>query len=126
MTEWIDTNILVRYFVRDVEEQYVLVEKWFKEARDGKRDLAVSAMVVSEVCYVLESFYKRSRVEIADYLESTLSQSWLRVQERKVLLGSLRYFSRGEHIVDSYLISKARMRDGKVLSFDKKLVSEVG
>ena len=118
--------MLVRYFVRDVEEQYVQAEAWLKEASKGKRELAISAMVVAEVCYVLESFYKRDRREITDNLGSTLSQKWMKVPERRVLLAAIELFAQGEQIVDGYLICKAKTGDGKVLSFDKKLVKKVG
>ncbi len=125
MTELVDTNVLVRFYTRDHEDQFHQAVAWFKQAQDSKKKLLISTLVVAETCFVLESFYKQTRKAIADHLEVTISQKWLTVPERKVLIASLRLFAQGGHFVDCYLASKARIDNSKVLTFDKNLSKSV-
>lgn len=119
--ELIDTNILTRFFIGDNQGQHRQAEKFFREAEFGKRKLKLTALVVAEVTYVLESFYKRSRPEIAQYLKVFISQKWLAVDERKILQNSWQWYLKGFHFVDSYLLASVKIKGEKILTFDKKL-----
>jgi len=120
--ELIDTNILTRFFIADIKNQHSQAEKIFKAAQMGKRKLRLEVLVVAEVCYVLESFYKRDRKEIADFLELFVSQKWLQVQDRKIVQTAWSWYLKGFHFVDSYLLAWVKVKKAKVLSFDKKLM----
>jgi len=117
----LDTNVLLRFLVKDNSAQYNLAKQWFKEAEDGKRKIIVVPLVVAEACYVLASFYEQSHDKIADMLEVFVSQRWLQVEERDILLGLWQYYRKGLHFVDSYLRAWAELRDGNMLTFDKAL-----
>lgn len=119
--ELLDTDILTRFFIGDIKSQHKKVEKIFKQAQAGKRKLRLEVLVVAEVCYVLESFYKRERAEIVDYLKLFISQKWIKVQNRKVIQGAWSWYLKGFHFVDSFLLSLSRDKGVRVLSFDKKL-----
>ncbi|KKR85952.1 MAG: PilT protein domain protein [Candidatus Woesebacteria bacterium GW2011_GWB1_41_10] len=83
--EIIDTNIILRYLVKDDESLYDEAKNIFKKAEDGKRKLLVKVVVIAECCYVLESFYKKTRDEVAESMEVLLSQKWLKVEDRVAL-----------------------------------------
>ena len=119
MKEVLDTNVLLRFLVGDVPAQHRLAETWFKDAETGKRSIVVIPLVVAEATYVLEKFYRKSREEIADSLEIFLSQRWLEIPERDVLLGLWSRYRKGLHFVDSFLWSWSQENDGRVLTFDK-------
>ncbi len=119
--EIVDTNILIRYLVGDDPKQQSQAQRWFREAERGKRKLVIKPIVVAETCFVLESFYQKKRGEIADAFEVILSQKWLLVEERKVLLKLFFWYCQGLHFVDSYLISWAQENKASVLSFDQKV-----
>lgn len=121
ITFFLDTNVLLRYLVRDNEKQFEQAKKWFKDVRERKIKIVVSSVVVAEACFVLESFYKQTREKIADAMTVVLSQRWLAVSEREILLGLWGDYKKGRHFVDSYLKSQAEIKKGKILSFDKKL-----
>ena len=121
MTELVDTNVIARYLVGDIKIQQDQATQWFKEAENGKRQLAVYPLVIAETCFVLESFYQVPRADIAAKMEVFLSQRWLQVKNRPELLGLWPYYLKGYHFVDSYLISAARDQKGSILTFDKKL-----
>ena len=119
--ELIDTNILIRFFIGDNPEQHKKAEKIFREAELGKRKLRLTALVTAEAVYVLESFYKRPRQEIAEFLEVFISQRWLAVENRQILQNIWPWYLRGFHFVDSFLLAWGKANNEKILSFDKKL-----
>lgn len=121
IVEQIDTNILTRFFIGDIRQQHRQAETFFREAELGKRKLKLTALVVAEVIYVLESFYKRLRPEIAQFLKVFISQKWLAVEERNILQNSWPWYLKGFHFVDSYLLACTRLKGEKILTFDKKL-----
>lgn len=117
----LDTNVLVRFLVKDNDVQHEQAEKWFREAEDGARKIVITPVVIAETSFVLESFYEQSRDRIADALEVFISQRWIQVEERDVLLGLWQYYRKGLHLVDSYLRAWVELRGGTILSFDKAL-----
>lgn len=68
----IDTNVLIRFLVKDNEQQADLVYKLFKEAESLKEALFVPIVVVLETIWVLESVYKIPRQEIVDSMNELL------------------------------------------------------
>lgn len=122
---YLDTNVLLRFFLKDNEKQYSQVKLWFKEAETGKRTLIVTAVVVAESCFVLESFYKKSRQDISRVMQVFLSQRWLRVEERQALLNVWEDYGKNMHFVDAYLKALATVNEGGLLTFDKKLAAKV-
>jgi len=122
--ESIDTNVLLRYLVGDVDKHQQQATKWFKEAQQGKRKLRLSTIVIAETCFVLESFYKQERNSIANTLEVIISQKWITITDRKILLNLFGYYREGLHFVDSYLISWAKNNNESILSFDKQLLKK--
>ena len=68
----LDTNILVRFLVRDDEKQARAVYSVFKQAEMNGDRLIVPLLVVLEIIWVLESAYAVSREEILDALETLL------------------------------------------------------
>ena len=117
----LDTNVLLRFLVDDNTAQKKQAEQWFKEGELGKRKIVVLPIVVAEGSFVLESFYKKRREEIANAFEIFLSQRWLQVVERDTLLSLWQWYRDGLHFVDSFLLAWARCNEGRVLTFDKEL-----
>jgi predicted nucleic-acid-binding protein len=65
----VDTNILVRFLVRDHEAKAQRVRDRFKSAEKNNEILWISQLVVLELIWVLESAYKKSRTEIVTTLQ---------------------------------------------------------
>lgn len=118
----LDTNALVRYLVRDEEAHYQKVTSWLKDAEGGEIKIIIPTIVVAEACFVLESFYKKSRGEITDAMIVFLSQRWIKVPDRVALLSLWSDYKAGFHFVDSFLMSFSRQDSFGILSFDKKLL----
>lgn len=125
MKEILDTNIILRFFVGDNKAQQNRSKLIFAEAEKGKRKLLVKPLVVAECCFVLESFYKKKRDQIASSFEVFLSQKWLEVEGREELLLMWNWYRKNFHFVDSYLLAWAKIKKSKIVSFDKKLLKNL-
>lgn len=64
----VDTNIIVRFLVRDDEKQAEAARKRLKQAETRRERLKIPLLVVLETIWVLESAYDKSRSEILDSL----------------------------------------------------------
>lgn len=123
MTAFIlDTNVLIRFLVGDHQAHQQQAQRWFKAAELGEYSIVVMPLVIAEACFVLESYYKQSRRSIADAMEIFVSQRWLRVQERDIILQLWPDYRRGLHFVDSYLRAWVKVHGGKAMSFDKQVI----
>ena len=62
----IDTNIIVRFLVRDDEKQAETARQRLKRAETRRERLKIPLLVVIETIWVLESAYDKTRSEILD------------------------------------------------------------
>lgn len=62
----LDTNLIVRFLVRDDEQQAETARKRLKQAEKDRERLLVPLLVVQETIWVLESAYNKTRSEILD------------------------------------------------------------
>lgn len=77
----IDTNVLVRFLVRDDERQYEKVQRLIaREIRNGE-PLLVSQLVLIETEWVLRSRYKLGKSEILRALSGLLESTDLSVED---------------------------------------------
>ncbi|MEK7649205.1 MAG: PIN domain-containing protein [Patescibacteria group bacterium] len=117
----LDTNVIVRFLVKDHIKHYEQAALWFKEAEEGMRDVVITPLVIVETSFVLESFYKLKRSDIANALEVFIGQRWFNVIKRDILLYAWNYYRKGLHFVDSYLKSWSELNGIDILTFDKEL-----
>jgi predicted nucleic-acid-binding protein len=66
----IDTNIIVRFLVRDDEKQAALARRRLKQAEDNRERLMIPLLVLLETIWVLESAYDKTRAEILDAIRA--------------------------------------------------------
>jgi predicted nucleic acid-binding protein len=59
---------------------------------------------------------------VAKAMEVFLSQRWLKVEDRKVMVNLWKWYIKNMHFVDSFLLAWVKENKGKILSFDKKLL----
>lgn len=118
----LDTNVIIRYLVKDHIEHFKQASIWFNQAKEGKIKMIIAPIVVAECCYVLESFYEVSRESIAQKMQVLLSQRWIQVDQRKEINNLWQYYLKGLHFVDSFLLSSSSINQTKMLSFDKEVV----
>lgn len=66
----VDTNVIVRFLVRDDESQAELVRNRLKQAESRRERLKIPLLVLLETIWVLESAYNKTRHEILDAIRA--------------------------------------------------------
>lgn len=81
----LDTNILVRFFTQDDEDQSKLANKLIDKYSSQKSKLFISNIVFCELVSVLTRGYKYSRKDILSLIKSMLSTSEFAFEDNRIL-----------------------------------------
>ncbi len=116
----VDTNLIVRHLVQDHEKHARAASKLFDACDRGEIELVVLAPILAECVFVLESFYKHPRDEIAKVLSALIATPGIEMQQRDIHLDALsRYRSTRVHFVDCIIAATAVAEDVAVATFDQ-------
>ena len=118
----LDTNVLVRFLVRDEKKQAEIVYRLFKRAESRNEPFFVSLLVVLEIIWVLESVYEIPREEIRGSLQKLLLMPILIFEAQSALQRTLSSAQTNKiDLADLLIAHSAKFSncDG-VLTFDKK------
>ena len=116
----VDTNLIVRYLVQDHDKHAKAAGKLFDACDRGEVVIVVLPIVLAECVFVLESFYRHPRTDIASALGRLISSPGVEVGEVTVHLDALnRYKGTKAHFVDCLVAATAVARDLPVSTFDQ-------
>jgi uncharacterized protein len=95
-TQFLDTNIFLRYLTRDDAQKHQACLVLFQQAEQNQVSLVTSEAVITEVVYVLSSpkHYQLSRPRIQVALSRLLILSGLKVPQRQVCLRALDLYAK--------------------------------
>jgi len=118
----IDTNVLVRFLMRDDEQQAELVYRRLREAERKKEILFVPLLVVLETIWVLESVYEVARQEILDSIDELLFMPVLQFETPTVIHNFIASAQTTQFDLSDLLIAHSARRSGCgcVVTFDKR------
>jgi len=118
---FLDTNIFLRYFLKENELVFGKLEKLFSEIILGNIIGVANAMIIAEVVWVLSRSYKWSKEKICDNIEFILSTPNIRFKDKAILVNAVNVY-RGENIgfIDAYNYSYMQYYGvNKIYSFDR-------
>jgi predicted nucleic acid-binding protein len=116
----VDTNLIVRYLVQDHEKHARAAGKLFDACDRGDLVIVVLPVVLAECVFVLESFYRHPRADIASALGRLISSPGVEIGEVTVHLDALnRYRQTRAHFVDCVIAANAVAVDMPVATFDQ-------
>lgn len=116
----VDTNLIVRYLVQDHEKHARAAGRLFDACDRGDVVIVVLPFVLAECVFVLESFYKHPRNDIASALRRLISSPGVEISEVTVYLDALnRYKGTKAHFVDCLIAATAVARNIPVFTFDQ-------
>jgi uncharacterized protein len=118
----IDTNLLVRYLTEDDLHKANSVESLLDRASRGEIRLVIPSVVMAELVWVLESFYKMEAARIADLLEALLHTPGLEVHENRLVREALGIYQNNQiDFIDAWVIAFARQRSiSRIYTYDKR------
>jgi predicted nucleic-acid-binding protein len=118
----LDTNILVRYVVRDDPEQTHAATRLIETQCTKEEPGWINIVVVCELAWVLTHAYKQSRESVAKILETILTSNELQVESADTVWVALRKYRRGSADMADYLIGSTNVLHKAVptYTFDKR------
>lgn len=122
----LDTNVIIRFLVRDDATQAKTVYARFKKAEAARERLFIPILVLLETLWVLESAYKMSRGDILDALEDLRQMPIIDFEADGVLDQLIASGRKTSADLPDLLIShSAECSDcDAVLTFDKKAAKQ--
>lgn len=115
----VDTNLIVRYLTQDHERHARAAGKLFDACDRGEVVIVILPVVLAECVFVLESFYRHPRGDIASALGRLISSPGVEMGEVTVYLDALkRYKGAKAHFVDCVIAATAAAKDVPVATFD--------
>jgi predicted nucleic-acid-binding protein len=119
---FVDTNVFLRFFVRDVESFYQKAKELFEKAESGHLRLETSDLVIAEIVWVLESYYDFSKAEIREVIDTILETKNIKVANHSRVKEAANQYASGKmDFIDAYNIAYIKAKDfKKVATFDVK------
>ena len=123
----VDTNLLVRYIVRDVPEQAEAADRLLESLTVNEQGY-VSREVVIEMVWVLGRSYGFSRVEITNVVLDLVDTESLIVESADDIIGAAVAYARGDGDFADLMILVAAQRAGceTLYTFDRKFARVEG
>jgi predicted nucleic acid-binding protein len=106
MIALVDTNILVRFLTGDKDPRYANLSEFFASLESGDIEVELKLIVLFQTLFVLKSFYKVPRNEIASALLTLIQFKGLRNRDKKTIRRTLERWGEPRNrleIVDCYL-----------------------
>jgi len=119
---FVDTNVFLRFLTNDDATKARRAEALFKKAIAGKMRLETSLLVIAEIIWTLESFYRLAKADIAQKVGKILNTPNLECPSADFVLEALDIsVTKNVDFIDAYhgvMLREAGML--KILTYDKK------
>ena len=119
---FVDTNLFLRYLTNDVPEQADAVEELLRKAAAGDVTLVTNSLVLVEIVWTLESFYRLSRQAIQEKVLAMLNTPGLEVVEGELVLQAILWYAeKNVDFIDAFNAAwLLRQGLGTACTFDRK------
>lgn len=98
-----DTNLFLRFLTNDVPAQADQVESLLQRAGKGEVKLVITEMVIAEIVWTLESYYRISKADIQDKVLAILNTPGLEVEGADLLLqAAVTYAEKNVDFIDAF------------------------
>lgn len=122
MGEFVDTNVFLRFLTNDDPAKAARSRALFQKAIDGDITLATSLLVIAEIVWTLESFYRLEKRDIAAKVEAILSTPNLECSDSEIILQALDFYAaKNVDFIDAYhafLVKEQGQR--RIVTYDQK------
>ena len=85
----IDANIILRYLTNDVQDQAERAGELLAKVEAGSEEVLLPDIILADIIWVLEGYYKQSREQIREWITTILSMQGLRFSDKNVALDAL-------------------------------------
>jgi predicted nucleic acid-binding protein len=118
----LDANAILRYLRNDIPAQADAVRERLLQAQSGRLVFELYPLILAEVVFVLESFYKVPREKVAAVLTIFLDTPGIKMHEEERIRETLtRYIHKNVSFIDAYLVTLGAEISCDIFSFDRGL-----
>lgn len=119
MSAFVDTNILVRHLTGDPPAMAARATAFLA----SEPELYLADLVVAETVYVLESYYKAPREQIAEAMRSLTAMRSMITVDPSLLLRAIEVYETDRlDFAEAYLVACAESTGiGRIASFDRTI-----
>lgn len=119
---FVDTNLFLRYLTDDVPAQADAVEDLLRKAEQGKPRLVTNSMVIAEIVWTLESYYKLEQDDIQNKVLAILNTPGLEVSDNNLVLKAIIWYAeKNVDFIDAYNAAWMEQEGiEKIYTFDQK------
>ncbi len=117
----IDANVILRYLTNDVQDQAEQAGELLVKVEAGSEEVILPDIILADIIWVLEGYYKQSREQIREWITTILSMRGLRFSDKNVALDALDiYVDKGIDWSDAFVASQM-INHGimEIYSFDR-------
>jgi predicted nucleic-acid-binding protein len=124
----IDTNVLVRFLVKDDEEQSRRAAAVIQDAVANGDHVLISDVVLVETVWVLKRSYKLKKPEIIAVLSKLLAARAIEFLSSEQVAMALKAFEKGKGgFADHFIVEQSRLKGCRsFVTFDKSLSDDAG
>ena len=125
MVSLIDTNVIVRFLVKDNEEQFVISKDIFNQIQLGTLKVEILSEVLMEVLFVMIKVYKIPKSMIIDKLKSILLLDGVVNNDKAIYVDTLNLMqNKNIDYVDALICTKNVLQGYGKISFDKDVMKK--
>ncbi|MDA8069453.1 MAG: PIN domain-containing protein [Actinomycetota bacterium] len=119
MTEFLDTNVLIRHLTGDPPEMAARATRALTDAGE----LLLADLIVAECVYVLESFYEVPRRRVAELMRAAIALPAIKTLDSATLLRAFEVYEVDRlDFAEAYLVAQAEATGVEaILSFDESI-----
>jgi len=102
-TKFVDTNIFLRYLIKDDPPKYEKCREIFKKAMKGKIAVTTSGMVIAELVWTLLSYYRVPKAEVVEKVTVIVGTKSLSIPDKHIVADALVLYARKNiDFIDAY------------------------
>ncbi len=121
MVYLIDTNVIVRFLVKDNEAMYKEASCIFQKIKNFEIEARLEPLILAECFYVLTKLYKKTRQEVVLALKSLVSMENIYCDKILIFQTLANLEKKSIDFADAYLLAKSSLHQFGILSFDKDI-----
>jgi len=116
----IDTNIFLRYLVKDNQAQAQKINQLFLTAKQNQVKLITTTFIMNEMAWTLKSFYKLNKIKVVEKMELILNFPGIKIRDYFNLKQAVvAYKQKNVDLVDIFTYQTAKKYQAAILSYDR-------
>lgn len=118
---FLDTNIFIRFLVKDNSKMFNETKKLFCLIEKGKIKAETDVIVITEIIWVLSSYFKLSRRKIFEYISLLFKMKNLTIQDSTIIIRALEIYQKlSVDFIDAFCATLTIKKKIKyICSYDK-------